>query len=72
VANGHDKTKNWLQIKEISYNMKEKNENEMINDQNFMIGLFASGRNNNIKGAEILINNGANINATDYIYSIIN
>ena len=60
-------------VKEIIYQMKEKNENgnDNINDTNFIVGLIASGKSNNIKGAEILINNGANLNAQDIIYQNI-
>ena len=46
-------------VKEIINEMKEKNEN---NEIALNIGLNASGKNNNIKGAELLINNGAKIN----------
>ena len=57
--------------KTIINNMKEeKKENEY--DENILkIGLFASNKSNNIKGTEILISTGADINAKDIIYQII-
>ena len=49
--------------KEIINKMKENNENEEIT---LNIGLIASIKSNNIKGAEMLINNGANINESQH------
>ena len=43
--------------------MKEKNKNE---EKALKIGLNASIKSNNIKGAEMLINNGATINESQY------
>ena len=49
--------------KEIINQMKGKNENEKINDEILKRSLISSAKNNNIKGAELFINNGADINA---------
>ena len=43
--------------KEIIIKMKEKNMNEFL-----IIGLLASAKSNNIKGADLVFQNGANIN----------
>ena len=55
--------------KKIIKQAKENYEN-MI-DTLLNMGLIASVKNNNIEGAELLINNGANINAKNIIYQII-
>ena len=57
--------------KEIIKEMKEKNKNEENTFNTLKIGLNASIKSNYIKGAEILINNGAKINAKDIIYQIM-
>jgi len=49
--------------KEIINKKKEKNENL---ENTLKIGLIASIKSNNIKGAEILINNGAKINESQH------
>jgi len=55
-------------VKEIINQKKEKNE-ELIND--LSNGLSICAKNNNIKGGEILINNGANINISYILFFII-
>jgi len=56
-------------VKAITNKMKEEDEN--MNNEILKIGLFAAAKNNNIKGAEILINKGANIHAKDIVSYII-
>ena len=53
--------------KEIIKQLKEKNENKKRDEAVFLQGLIASAKNNNIEGAEMLINNGADINAKEII-----
>ena len=50
-------------VKEIINQMNEKD--EKMSNQILMIGIIASAKNNNIKGAELFINNGANVNTKD-------
>ena len=47
----------------------EENNNELKNI--FDIGMLTSSKNNNIKGIEVLLSKGADINAKDIIYLII-
>ena len=49
--------------KEIINQINEKN--ETMKNEILKIGLMASAKNNNIRGAELLIDNGVNINAKD-------
>ena len=51
--------------KEMINKMKE---NEKLNDEILHVSFIASTKNNNIKGAELLLNNGVNINIEDIIY----
>ena len=55
--------------KEIINHLKEKS--EQMNNEILKAGLLASVKSNNIKGAELFYNNGANFNAKDIIYQII-
>ena len=52
-------------VKAIINQMKERN--EQINNELLNAGLIASVKSNNINGAELLLNNGADINATNII-----
>ena len=55
-------------VKEIINQIKEKSEkNKIINGKVLTRGLLLSGKNNNIIGAELLLKNGANMNAIDVI-----
>ena len=56
-------------VKEIIKKIKDMD--GKIKDKILMNGLKASGKSNNIKGAELLIQNGANINAKVRIYHYI-
>ena len=52
-------------VNEIINQLKEKN--EKINNDLLLIGLIASTNNNNIKGFEMVLNNGADLNAFEII-----
>ena len=54
--------------KEIIIKIKEKNQN--IDDKILTIGISAASKSNNIKGAELIIYNGANVNVFNDIYQI--
>ena len=56
-------------VKEIFKQLKENN--QTMDEAILMRDIIASTRNSNIKGFELLINNGANINAKDLIYQTI-
>ena len=69
---GFEKEKNprYMEAAILSYrNLNDEidklNENNIIIQNFYDFGILASGKNNNIKGAELLIRNGANINVHD-------
>ena len=71
---GIEKGKSSSHIEAAILSYRNKDVKEIItkmNERNYHIlkrGLRASAKNNNIKGAELLINKGANINEIDILY----